>query len=153
MAKRILVALEGPDDPIVPLVSALARGGGASVRLMRVLPVPSVVEAAYRRTIATAVDEMARQRDRASSDLALAAAALDGVPVETTVRFGDLAHEVATEADVFDADLVAASSRRRTLAGFLWPRPGDRIGHRVSAPVLLLRDGRPAPDAPTRRTS
>ena len=49
MAKRILVPLDRSDRTIVPVVAALARGAGATVRLLRVLPVPEMRVANYGR--------------------------------------------------------------------------------------------------------
>src|SRR5437867_13323289 len=42
MAKRILTPIDGrePSETIVPVVAALARGAGSTVRLLRVFPVP-----------------------------------------------------------------------------------------------------------------
>ena len=53
MAKRILVPLDGEErsEAIVPLVAAVARDAGATVRLLRVYPVPERVEGPHGRTV------------------------------------------------------------------------------------------------------
>ena len=43
----------------------------------------------------------------------IAAINLDGVPVETSVIFGDRAVEIGVEAECFNADLVVMPLRRR----------------------------------------
>jgi nucleotide-binding universal stress UspA family protein len=137
MAKRILVALEDHTDPILPLAAALARGTGATVRLFRVAPVEPLLEAASRRSVAAL--ERARERLEAqmASDLAAATAGLDGIPVETAVRFGDPAVATASEAEGFGADLVAVSTNATRLGVFLAPRLGDAVARR-GGPIPLL---------------
>ena len=62
MAKRILTPIDGREqsETIVPVVAALARGAGSTVRLLRVFPVPEHVIGPYGRTIAYVDQEMAR---------------------------------------------------------------------------------------------
>ena len=45
LAKRILTPIDGCEESttIVPVVAALARGAGSTVRLLRVFPVPERV--------------------------------------------------------------------------------------------------------------
>ena len=62
MTKRILTPIDGREQSaaIVPVVAALARGAGSTVRLLRVFPVPEHVIGPYGRTIAYVDQEMAR---------------------------------------------------------------------------------------------
>src|SRR2546427_1923044 len=119
MAKRILVPIGDNEraEAIVPVVAALARDGGGTVRLLNVQPLQR-----------TRFDDYARQLEPL----------LDGVAVERTVRFGDVTEEIVREAEAFDADLIAVSERRRP-----WWRPAlarlvDRVRGRVRVPVLAL---------------
>ena len=48
MAKRILVPLGDQTDPVLPLVASLARSGSVTVRLLRVMDVPTGVETGSR---------------------------------------------------------------------------------------------------------
>jgi len=139
MAKRILVPIEDSGDAILPLTASLARGAGATVRLLRVVPIPRALEDSYLRVIASADQVMERLRATAASELAAAAATLEGIPVETVVRFGEPGVEAAVEAEVFDADLVLVSTSRTALGAFFAPRPGDAVARRASTPVLALR--------------
>src|SRR6516162_1489489 len=53
MAKRILTPIDGSEEStaIVPTVAALARGGGSTVRLLKVFPVPEHVVTPDGRTV------------------------------------------------------------------------------------------------------
>jgi nucleotide-binding universal stress UspA family protein len=141
MAKRILVPLDRSDRTIVPVVAALARGAGAIVRLLRVLPVPEMHVAKYGRVISYVDQEMESLRGRAQMDLESVAVDLDGVSVESVVRFGDPVEEIALEAQAFSADLVAVGeSRRGTLKSALQRGVSNRLGRKAETPVLVLRD-------------
>ena len=118
MAKRILTPIDGrgPSETIVPVVAALARGAGSTVRLLRVFPVPEHVPGPYGRTIAYVDQEMSR----------LTAEGLD-----------QLAH---VEAEAFNADLVAlATTRRSRLGSALVPNVAERVVRDVAVPTLVLR--------------
>ena len=141
MAKRILVPVDDSDRTIVPLIASLARGAGATVRLLRVLPVPEMHVGDYGRVIAYVDQQMESRRGSAMLDLSGIEAELDGVPVESVVRFGDPVDEILLEADAFSADLVALAARRRA-----WPwralrsSVADRVARKAAPPVLVLRE-------------
>lgn len=142
MPKRILAPIGGREGhaAIVPLVAALARGAGATVRLLRVFPVPERVTGPRGETIAYADQEMARLTAEGQDELALVEAQLAGVPVERVVRFGEPAEEIAHEAEAFDADLVTlAASRRGRLSHALVADMAERVGRRTPVPTLVLR--------------
>ena len=140
MAKRILVPLSmhAPADSFVSAVGDLARGAGATVRLVHVAPVPEHVTDANGRLIAYADQETLRFEAEARDYMETVAVMLDGIPVERAVRFGDPAREILAEADDFGADLIALGvgrHRRRFL-------PGRITGHvlrRAGMPVALFR--------------
>ena len=158
MAKRILVPI-GRDEraeTILPVAAALARDAGATVRLLQVQPLQRTRFAEQARRLPlygydARVTLELRQRvliygheheERLEANtlerLRQLEPLLDGVVVERRVRFGDVAEEIAREADVFDADLIALSERRRP-----WWRPAlrrlaDRVRARARVPVLAL---------------
>jgi len=143
MPKRILTPIDGraESEAIVPVVGALARGAGSTVRLLRVFPVPEHVVGPYGRTIAYVDQEMARLTAEGMDELAHIEAELDGVPVERVVRFGEPAEEIRLEAEAFNADLVTlATSRRSRLGSALRPGVTDRVVQNSSVPTLVLRD-------------
>lgn len=143
MAKRILVPLREreADEAIVPLVGAVARETGATIRLLRVFPVPQHVVGPYGRAIAYVDQEMDRLIRQGAVDLEAAAEIhLAGVPVETAVRFGDPVEEIVIEANAFDADLIALGATPRSRLGTaLVPGVADKVTEKAKVPTLVLR--------------
>ena len=139
-AKRILVPLDGEHaDAIVPLVASVARDGGATVRLLRVYPVPERREGAHGRTVEYVDQAMSRLTAEAHDDLARDEAQLAGVPVEIAVRFGEPAEEIALEAEAFGADVTALSEPPRgRLRRKVSPGLTDRLAGETSIPTLVL---------------
>jgi nucleotide-binding universal stress UspA family protein len=142
MAKRILVPIDAREraESIVPLVSALARDAGSTVRLLRVFPVPSRVVGTHGQTVAFSDQEMARLTAEGQADLQRLEAELLGVPAETVVRFGEPAEEIVREAEAFDADLIAlGADRQGYLRTALAPGVADRVTYKSRVPTLTLR--------------
>jgi nucleotide-binding universal stress UspA family protein len=141
MAKRILAPIGADErsESIVPVLAGLAHGTGSTVRLLRVFPVPEYVVGDYGRVIAYTDQEMARLTAEGLDELARIEAQLDGVPVETVVRFGETAEEIVLEAEAFDADLIAfATERSGRLRRALAPGIADRVSGRAPVPTLVL---------------
>lgn len=146
--KRILVPLSGHEshEAIVPVIGKLARQSGATVRLLRVFPVPELImrppdfAGAPGRVVAYADQQMAVLTSKGLDYLGAVEPQLDGVPVEAVVRFGDPSHETLVEAESFDADLVAvATTSRSRLRSAFFPGLAEQVARKASAPVLLLR--------------
>lgn len=145
MAKRILtpIGLMERGAAIVPVVSALAQDAGSTVRLLRVFSVPEHVVDSDGRTVAYSDQEMARLTSEGLDDLSRIEAQLEGVPVESVVRFGEPVEEILLEAEAFDADLIALgkSDRGRVLRALV-PGVADQVARKASVPTLTLRDPR-----------
>jgi len=95
---------------------------------------------AHGRTVAYVDQEMARLTAEGLDDLRRFEAPLDGVPVESVVRFGDRVEETLLEAEAFGADLIAlATANRGPLRRLLAPGAAERIARKAPLPVLLLR--------------
>lgn len=142
MAKRILVPLRGRDrdEAVLPVIEAIGRAAGATVRLLRVFPVPEIVEADDGRVVAYIDQEMARLSGQGLVQLKTAEARLDGVAVESVVRFGEAREEILLEAEAFGADLIALTTTRGgRLRRALFPGVLDRVAGKAAAPTLLLR--------------
>ena len=142
MTKRILTPIDGrvESEAIVPVVAAVARGAGSTVRLLRVFPVPEHVVGPYGRTVAYVDQEMARLTAEGMDELAHIEAELDGVPVERVVRFGEPAEEIRLEAEAYNADLVTlATARRSRLGKALVPGVAERLEADSKVPTLVLR--------------
>ena len=142
--KRILVPLDGREaaEAVVPVVAALARDTGAVVRLLRIFPVPSQVTTPQGFMVASVDQEMARLESRALADFAPAELGLADLPVETVVRYGDSIEEIAREAEVFGADMIALTSGRRgRFRTALAPGVAQRVQTRTATPTLVLYPG------------
>lgn len=142
MAKRILVPLDDTEahEAIVPVVRAVARESGGSVRLLRVSPVPEQVLAPSGQPITYLDQEMDRLTAIGMEDLRRVEGELDGVPVESVVRFGEVVEEIVSEAEATHADLIALSaSARGRLRGALAPGVAARVAAKSSVPTLVLR--------------
>ena len=142
MAKRILTPLDARErsEAIAPIVAALARGAGSTVRLLRVFPVPARIVDSHGRTVAYSDQEMARLTAEGLDDLGRIEAQLDGIPVESIVRFGEVAEEILLEAEAFDADLIAfATSGHGRLRSALAPGVAGRVASKAAVPTLTLR--------------
>ena len=142
MPKRILTPIGAGErgESIVPVVAALAHGAGSTVRLLRVFPVPARIVDSHGRTVAYSDQEMARLTVEGLDDLGRIEAQLDGIPVESIVRFGEVAEEILLEADAFDADLIAfATSGHGRLRSALAPGVAGRVASKAAVPTLTLR--------------
>lgn len=143
MAKRILAPIDDGErrEALVPIVAALAHAGGSIVRLLRVFPVPDRVVDTRGHTVAYSDQEMSRLTAEGLDDLRRIEARLDGVPVDSVVRFGEPTEEILLEVEAFDADLIAlAASRRGRLRAALAPGVADRVTRQAPVPTLLLQE-------------
>jgi nucleotide-binding universal stress UspA family protein len=139
VAKRILVPLDrsAASEAMLPIVADIARNVGSTVRLLNVQPVPAAVIADNGRVVAYRDQEMARFEAMGQMYLQGVEAALDGIPVERVVRFGEAAEEILVEADAWDAELIVMASRPATRLPRL--RGGDvdgEVSRRATRPVL-----------------
>src|SRR2546423_11684619 len=142
MAKRILVPLDLSErsEAVLPLVADLARGAGATVRLLYVTPYARTRISGDNRVIHYAHQQEERQIREAELELGQLAPLLDGIDVEHRVRIGDPGDEILREADAFNADaIVLRASRwrwwRRTLG-----RVGTRVRAKAEVPVVLFSE-------------
>ncbi len=143
MAKRILVPIDARErsEEIVPIVAAIARDSGSTVRLLRVSPIPDRVVGSHGQTVAYSDQEMDRLTAEGLDDLHRIEAELSGVPVESVVRFGDVSEEILLEAETFGADLIAlAASDRGRLRRALLPGVTEKVVAEAPAPVLVYND-------------
>ena len=140
MAKRILVPLDRSEASrsVLPMVADMARGSGGTVRLLHVARIPTERVSDDGRVVAYVSQEMERIEYSRLDYLKEAEAGLEGVPVESVVRFGDPAEEIVREADAFDADLIAVTTEDRGWLGHLMGGVADRVFHKADVPVLML---------------
>jgi nucleotide-binding universal stress UspA family protein len=144
MAKRILLPLDTHErtEAVLPLVAAMARGGGATVRLLHVAPLPELRTTAYGRVVAYTDQESERLEGQALDYLRTVEARLEGVPVEMRVRFGDAREEIPLEAEAFGADLIALTTAKpRRLLPALLGGIARRVRRKTRVAVMLLSPG------------
>ena len=146
MAKRILVPLDQSRvaEIVVPLVAAVARGAGATVRLLLVAPVPQNQISEGDRVVAYTDQEMARLEAEGLDYLQKVEVQFgSGGDVECVVRFGDPVDEILREADAFGADLIAVTTQGRSALGrVVLGSVAEEIVRKADAPVMLMRAGR-----------
>ena len=142
MAKRILAPLgtREADQAVLPLVATAARDSGATVRLLRVYPIPHHIVGSHGRTVAYVDQETDSLSGQGVLELeAIADTTLAGVPVETVVRFGEPAVEILTEAEAFGADLIAlTTTKRNRLRRALIGSTADDVTRKAPVPTLVL---------------
>jgi nucleotide-binding universal stress UspA family protein len=145
--KTILVPLDGSagSESVLWTVGELARVQGARVRLLRVAVPAPVIRAADERVIAFADQETARVEHEEMAYLKQAARDLEGLAVETVVRFGDPAAEIVSEAEASGADLVAMATHQRSgVARVLKGSVAERVERATTVPVVLVPYGEAA---------
>lgn len=122
MAKRILVPLDLGDhaEAVIPLAAALAKNGGATVRLLHVSPLPEARVSEDHRVVATADQEMERLRARANDYLRM--------------------RETRFDAETFGADLITMTRPEgRWLKRGLFGGVAAQVFRHSRVPVLLYR--------------
>ena len=153
MTKKILAPLDQSllAESVIPLVADIARGAGATVRLLHVAPVPGNRVSPEGRVIAYADQEMARLEAEGMDYLQSAEVQLAGVPVECVVRFGDEVKEILLEADAFGADLIAVTTAGRSGVGrALLGSIAEQVFRKAAVPVVLFGVGSQTRRAPAR---
>jgi len=148
MAKRILVPLTQapPAASFLRTLGDLARGAGASVRLLHVARPTEALRDADDHVVAYADQEAARVAAEVRDFFETVALDLDGAPVESAVRFGEPVAEILAEADEFGADLIMLPAGPRAQ----YPLHRDvaaRVFRRAAAPVALVRAAQHEADA------
>jgi len=140
--KRIVLPLDGSPvaESVLPVVADLARAGGGSVRLLRVMPLPNNCVDADGRVVAYADQEMERLEAEGLDYLRTVETRLGGLTIESRVRFGDPLDEIIKEADDFDADLIAVTTAGRSgLGRAVLGSVAERVFRKAATPVLLYR--------------
>jgi nucleotide-binding universal stress UspA family protein len=131
-------------EHVLPPIAELARGCGATLRLLRVVPPVTEVLDEDDRVVAYVDQESERVEREAREQLGRVAAGLEGLAVEHAVRFGDSTTEILEEAEEAGADLIALPMHRRGGLG-RWRdrRVARRLRQQTAIPLLVV----PAADA------
>jgi nucleotide-binding universal stress UspA family protein len=147
MPKRILVPLDQSPtaESVVPLVADMARGGGATVRLLHVAPVPGPRVTTDGRVLAYADQEEKRLTADGLDYLHTVEVYLEGAAVESEVRFGDPVAEILREAEAFGADLIAVTTAGRGgLRRVAFGSVAEQVFRKAEVAVMLYHASRDA---------
>lgn len=102
--------------------------------------VPDDVVDADGRLVAFKEQEMARLEAEGLDYLQTIELELDGILVESVVRFGDPVRRILTEAAAFEADLIAIRTRPRSALGrAVLGSVAERVFRTAAIPVMLFR--------------
>ncbi len=132
--QRILVPQDGTGDSehVLAIVEELARGAGATVRLLHVAPWPETVQAVDGRVMAYTDQRVA--------------ARLGGLAVERAVRFGEAGEQILEEAATWMADLVVIFDSHRAGLGARWrARLTEELRRKSDRPLLIYQAPTAAP--------
>jgi nucleotide-binding universal stress UspA family protein len=142
MAKRILIPLDEavPAESMVEAVGALARSTGATVRLLHVAPIPESLSDNHGHVVVYADQETARLEAEGLDYLHAASMGLDGVQLECAVRYGDPVEQILSDAESWNADLIAMTTRGRSSIGrALLGSVAEQVFRRAPMAVTLCR--------------
>ncbi len=141
---RILVPLDGSElsTRVLPLALAVARGFGASVRLVRVLPVSTQVASPYAPTLLQVAPELSQEaRDAAEAWLVAQAKAIgdEGIAVTTAVRTAVTPSvAICDEAEEYGANLIVMATHGRAgLERAFLGSTADKIVRSTRVPVMI----------------
>jgi len=138
MYKRILVAIENSaaDQTILSHVTALAKLTGAELLLVHVAD--GWAARHFDQLKLRESEEM--KSDRAYLENLQADLVGQGFKVETKLALGDPSTELIRAADEKTVDLIAMSTHgHRFLNDLIRGSTADRVRHRVTMPVLMVR--------------
>lgn len=154
MSRRVLVAVLPGDEAIVldNLITVTRAAPQAQIRVACFRPLPAARMDRHDRVVVDADGEMDRIRRDTVAMFEAAARGLDHAALETVVRFGPPAREVAIEADVFGPDLAvlfAPPDRAAVRRVRAW-RLRRTLARRSGLRVLVVDMPRPAHPRPLR---
>jgi nucleotide-binding universal stress UspA family protein len=126
-------------EHVLPAIAELARGCGATLRLLRVVPPVTEVRDEDDRVVAYVDQESERVEREAREELGRVAAGLEGLAVEQAVRFGDSTTQIVEESEEAGADLIALPMHRHGgLGRWRERRVARRLRQQTTIPLLVV---------------
>jgi nucleotide-binding universal stress UspA family protein len=141
--KKILIATDGSPSAIqaVELGLELAEEEGAQPVFVHVAPTKDVLPVAGVGMVPVSVPHELVEADRDSLDEAVRIAEERGLEPTTRLLTGNPAREIATFADVVDADLIVVGSRGHgAVSSALIGSVSRGVLQRTTRPVLIVRE-------------
>jgi len=141
MYRKILVALENSqvDQTLIPHISQLARQFGSELLLVHVAD--GWVARNYDRLKLAESQEM--KDDRSYLEDTAAKLRAEGIIVTVRLALGDPPTEILNIAGDESCDLIAMTTHGHRLIGdILFGSTIDKVRHKATAPVLLVRVAR-----------
>jgi nucleotide-binding universal stress UspA family protein len=147
-AIRLIVvplAKAAASERALPAIAELARGCGATLRLLRVVPPVKEVRDEDDRVVVYVDQESERVEREAREELGHVAAGLEGLTVEHAVRFGEAASSIVEDSEEAGADLIALPvSRHGRLGRWLDSRVVRQLRRGTTIPLLVVPCGEAA---------
>jgi len=142
MTRKILVPLDGSMDSESVLIAArnvAESWGPAALHLLHVAP-PTESVVVDGRVVSYADQETDRARWQALAYLDRIAASLEGLDIETEVRFGDPVSAIVDAAREARADCIAMATAVTTVRSVLNLSVAERVLRASGLPVLLVHE-------------
>ncbi len=141
--KRILICSGGKPyiETAVQLTGRIAKGVGASVTLLHVMPEPPAIYASLPR-MELSLDKLLSSRSELGLNLAREKSELEtlGVPAEVRLRSGAVLDQILREVNAGDCDLVViGSAPTRFFQTYILGDVSREIVNRVKCAVLVVR--------------
>ncbi len=145
--KVILVPLDfsANSGKALDYAQMLGRRFGATLHLVHVCDVPSMMTASMDAHAITYSDWSQRLGDEAERDLVRIAAGVHGVKTSTEILFGNPARCIVTAATTNDADLIVMGTHGRgPVLHIVMGNVAERVVRTAPCPVLTVREPRAA---------
>ena len=148
MFKRILVPLDGSHraEQALPVAARLAQASGGMVVLLRVVGMANQFANYVAMEPLITEREIDIRLEEAKDYLRnlVRSGAMCGVDTKTLVFFGQPAANILSVVDSQKIDLVVMCSHGYTgMTRWLMGSVAEKVAHSASAPVLVLREGKP----------
>jgi nucleotide-binding universal stress UspA family protein/mono/diheme cytochrome c family protein len=143
--KRILVPLDFSTSSrrALDYAAGAARKFNASLHLVHVCEVPSMMTASMDAYAIAYTDWNQRLGEEAERELAKIAASQQGLPVTTEVLFGSPAGAIVEAADTNNADLIVMGTHGHgAVMHLMMGNVAERVVRTAACPVLTVREPR-----------
>lgn len=140
MYAKILVPIDlheqGRGERALSVVVQLAKGTGAEIHLLTVIPAGPAVVAQF---LPGGYEEQVMGQVKRELDQLVSALGLEDDKVVTNARFGGVYQEILAEAEKIGVDLIVIGSHEPGVADYLIGSNAGRVARHASCSVLVVR--------------